>query len=451
MFEEGTVFKERDEVRRLAMVRTTTLAEQALVARMASVRELIETDPSSIWRLDLEAQLGRSKSQKLWIFLEDPSSSRYAYYFSILYTLFVSSSVVLVIIQSMPSLSQHERRLQLADSIYVMVFTVEVIILGIFPFYLSFIIGEQDHGSFLAPIELTRPCLRLLKAARNFSGVGLLVRALTDAKEALYVPMYMLITVCVFGGSLSYFFERDQARHYDPETPNIQSAVSGIYFSVVTICSVGYGKMVPQTLPGIITSTLMIFMGMVYLSMPFAAIGASFSEVWYNKHLITIIERARQRLANWGFSANDVPMIFASFDLNSDGVVTYSELRKVVQVMGIRIEEDSLKNLFLFFDPEAVGHFDYRQFIRGLHESKQFRGMNLLTRQKNFIDDARGTGEYSLQIAPCNSMLSLLIPRTLDDAWQDGIPLCPFSPLFCISIEYQDVDTVFGWNDSRIG
>jgi len=81
------------------------------------------------------------------------------------------------------------------------------------------------------------------------------------------------LLVLVVGSLLFFLVERG----VNPEVPNYESA---IWYSFVSMATVGYGDIVPITVPGRIIGVIIILTGMGYVSLVTATLAFSFIEIF---------------------------------------------------------------------------------------------------------------------------------------------------------------------------
>ncbi len=99
--------------------------------------------------------------------------------------------------------------------------------------------------------------LRLLKLARYLGTLWLFLASLRDVVEIIVVAVSAIGLVVLMAGNVIYILE--------PQT--VGNAFGGVWWSLVTMTTVGYGDIVPQTIPGQLLAALLMIMGIGLFAM----------------------------------------------------------------------------------------------------------------------------------------------------------------------------------------
>jgi voltage-gated potassium channel len=181
-------------------------------------------------------------------------------------------SVLVVMLDSVPSIAErYGGPLQVAEWVFTILFTVEyglrlwiarhplryarsfmgvMDLLSILPTYLSVLFPA---GRFLVAFRILRVLrvFRILKLAHYVREASVLSTALRTGRYKITVFVATVLTVVVMVGALMFLIESPEA--------GFTSIPQSIYWAVVTLTTVGYGDVAPQTPLGkMLASTLMI-------------------------------------------------------------------------------------------------------------------------------------------------------------------------------------------------
>mmetsp|Transcript_76716 Transcript_76716/g.237606 ORF Transcript_76716/g.237606 Transcript_76716/m.237606 type:complete len:281 (-) Transcript_76716:203-1045(-) len=208
------------------------------------------------------------------------------------------------------------------------------------------------HGILLFVV----PLLRLLKTLRRFQKFHLLLKAFDLAAEALPVLLFILFFIALVFSVLIYLVERD----------NVQSLPIAFWFTIVTMTTVGYGDIYPTTDAGILITSMLIIVSVLYMAIPLGIVGEAFAQTWQDRDRLLLMHRTRDRLRQWGYSASDIPILFGITDGNADGELSLYEFRHLVTRMNIGFSDERVMKLFSSLDTSQKGTIDARSFVRGL-------------------------------------------------------------------------------------
>ena len=113
----------------------------------------------------------------------------------------------------------------------------------------------------------------LLKLTRYNKAVDLLGDALKKSKEELFVFTFLASSLLYLTSVGIYYFEKD----LQPE--EFGSVPQALWWSVVTLTSVGYGDVTPISTGGKVFTSFILFLGIGLVSVPSAILVSAFSKV----------------------------------------------------------------------------------------------------------------------------------------------------------------------------
>jgi len=139
-------------------------------------------------------------------------------------------------------------------------------LIAILPFYLSLIMPIDLR--FLRVLRL----LRLLKLTRYSPALAALMDVMHKESEALLSALVVLLTMLVISAGGIHLLEHD----LQPET--FGSIPDSMWWSIMTLTTVGYGDVVPVTAMGKIFGGLIGLIGIGMIALPAAILASGFAE-----------------------------------------------------------------------------------------------------------------------------------------------------------------------------
>lgn len=142
---------------------------------------------------------------------------------------------------------------------YIFSFFGIIDFLSILPTYLSlFLVGSH----YLIVIRILRflRIFRVLKMARYIRASAVLMISLKASRHKIVVFLEIVITIVVLMGSLMYIIE-------GPEN-GFTSIPRAIYWAIVTLTTVGYGDISPQTALGQALASIIMIIGYAIIAVP---------------------------------------------------------------------------------------------------------------------------------------------------------------------------------------
>lgn len=199
-------------------------------------------------------------------------------------------SVVAVMLESVaPIRAEHGRLLYAAEWGFTALFTVEYVLrlvcvgrparyafsffglvdlLAVVPTYFSVLIPDAQ---FLLVIRLVRilRVFRVLKLVHYVSEADVLLAALRASRRKITIFFFAVGSLVVILGSLMYMIEGADN--------GFTSIPVGVYWAVVTLTTVGYGDISPQTPPGQALAALIMILGYSIIAIPTGIFAAEMS------------------------------------------------------------------------------------------------------------------------------------------------------------------------------
>lgn len=142
-------------------------------------------------------------------------------------------------------------------------------LLAILPTYLSLLIPGTQYLLVVRILRVLR-IFRILKFVEYSSEARLLMRALNASKRKIFVFLFTVLTLVVIIGALMYLIEGP---------PNgFTSIPRSMYWAIVTMTTVGYGDISPQTNIGQMFAAGVMILGYSIIAVPTGIVTVSMSQ-----------------------------------------------------------------------------------------------------------------------------------------------------------------------------
>jgi len=142
-------------------------------------------------------------------------------------------------------------------------------LLAIIPTYLSLIVIGSQFLLVIRAIRLLR-VFRILKLVRYVKGAQLIGAGLRASKEKIFVFLTAVVTLVIILGTLMYMIEGGEH--------GFDSIPRSIYWAVVTLTTVGYGDIAPETILGQFVASMIMILGYSIIAVPTGIVGAEMSK-----------------------------------------------------------------------------------------------------------------------------------------------------------------------------
>ena len=201
--------------------------------------------------------------------------------FDLLLIVAIVVSVIVVMLDSDPELhATHARVLYAMEWGFTLVFTAEYVmrllvvrrplryalswwgiidLLSILPTYLSVLFPGSQTLLVVRILRMLR-LFRILKLTQYVEESGLLMRALVRGRRKIFLFVAALLTIAVIFGSLMYVIEGPRN--------GFVTIPTGMYWAIVTMSTVGYGDISPETPLGRMVASVLILIGYSIIAVP---------------------------------------------------------------------------------------------------------------------------------------------------------------------------------------
>ena len=153
---------------------------------------------------------------------------------------------------------------------YITSFYGIVDLLAIIPTYLSIVLPGSQYLLVIRILRILR-IFRVLKLVQYISEARLLRQALRDSRRKITVFLFTVLTMVVIFGSLMYLIEGP--------VHGFTSIPRSIYWAIVTLTTVGYGDISPQTGLGQFLAALIMILGYSIIAVPTGIVTVAFAKV----------------------------------------------------------------------------------------------------------------------------------------------------------------------------
>jgi voltage-gated potassium channel len=237
-------------------------------------------EPAKLLAMNGTVQTPRRWRQRLHtiIFEADTPAGRA---FDLALIVCIVASVMIVIVESMASVqARWGRELFLAEMVFTVLFTVEYVLrllavhrpwhyarspLGIIdlvavaPMWLVLVLPGAQFFLTIRVLRLLR-IFRLFKLTEYVAEAGFITAALRASRRKIFVFLFTVVTLVIVIGAMMYAIEGPQHGFHDIPL--------SMYWAIVTLTTVGYGDLSPQTPLGKALASVVMILGYAIIAVP---------------------------------------------------------------------------------------------------------------------------------------------------------------------------------------
>jgi len=202
-------------------------------------------------------------------------------WFDVILIVCILLSVIAVMLDSVSSFNRvHGTFLYSVEWFFTILFTIEYILrlacvrtpmkyatsffgivdlLSVLPTYLSIVIPGSQYLIVIRVLRVLR-IFRVLKLVQYIREANLLIKALRASSRKIIVFLFTILTLVIIFGSLMYLIEGAEN--------GFTSIPRSVYWAIVTLTTVGYGDISPQTGIGQALASLIMIIGYSIIAVP---------------------------------------------------------------------------------------------------------------------------------------------------------------------------------------
>ena len=221
---------------------------------------------------------------KLIIFGTDTRAGKL---FDVVLIITIVLSIITVLLDSVVEYNQQYGRIfSIAEWTFTIMFTVEYLLrifsirrafsyifsffgvidfLAIIPSYLSLFLPGTEVFAVIRVLRVLR-IFRVLKLVQFMGEADLLMKAMIASRRKIFIWLFFVMNIVIVLGSVIYLVEGGKA--------GFDSIPRSIYWAIVTLTTVGYGDVVPQTSLGQAIAAFIMILGYSIIAVPTGIITA---------------------------------------------------------------------------------------------------------------------------------------------------------------------------------
>ena len=222
--------------------------------------------------------------QKIWCIVFE-AETRAGKIFDIALLWLIIASVLVVMLETVDGIAtQYSVFLGVLEWVFTILFTIEyglrlwlsrkplryafsffgiVDLLSCLPTYLTLLPVFGGGGAALRVVRVLRllRMFRVLKMVNHVRGANVILRGLRNSRAKITVFFTAVFILAIIMGTLMYIVERG-------ENEKFSSIPISIYYSIVSISTVGFGDITPVTALGKLLTSVMILTGYAIIAVP---------------------------------------------------------------------------------------------------------------------------------------------------------------------------------------
>lgn len=212
-------------------------------------------------------------------------------WFDVLLLVFIFLSIILVMLESVNTIDKkYHQLLYIGEWVVTILFSVEYILrivsvkkplkyifsffgiidfLSTIPMYLAFFFAGSQALVTLRALRLLR-VFRILKLARYLGASNQLKESIIASRVKILVFLFAVVISSVIFGTIMYLIEGEEN--------GFTNIPKSVYWCIVTLTTVGFGDIAPQTALGQFITTIIMILGYGIIAVPTGIVSAEYAK-----------------------------------------------------------------------------------------------------------------------------------------------------------------------------
>ncbi|XP_030640633.1 A-type voltage-gated potassium channel KCND1 [Chanos chanos] len=271
-------------------------------------QERLAEDTEAEMATDTPLPPNSTSRERLWRAFENPHTSTMALVFYYVTGFFIAVSVIANIVETVPCRPPKGSKKDLPcgekyslaffcmDTACVLIFTFEYLmrlfaapsrckfmrsvmsvidVVAIMPYYIGLVMPENEDvsGAFVT-LRVFR-VFRIFKFSRHSQGLRILGYTLKSCASELGFLLFSLTMAIIIFATVMFYAEKGT------KGTNFTSIPAAFWYTIVTMTTLGYGDMVPNTIAGKIFGSICSLSGVLVIALPVPVIVSNFSRIYH--------------------------------------------------------------------------------------------------------------------------------------------------------------------------
>ncbi|KAK2841356.1 hypothetical protein Q7C36_012935 [Tachysurus vachellii] len=304
-------------------------------------QERLAVDTEAEMATDQPLPPNSTPRERLWRAFENPHTSTMALVFYYVTGFFIAVSVIANVVETVPCRAPKGSQKDLPcgekysvaffcmDTACVLIFTFEYLmrlfaapsrckfmrsvmsvidVVAIMPYYIGLVMPENEDvsGAFVT-LRVFR-VFRIFKFSRHSQGLRILGYTLKSCASELGFLLFSLTMAIIIFATVMFYAEKGT------KETNFTSIPASFWYTIVTMTTLGYGDMVPNTIAGKIFGSICSLSGVLVIALPVPVIVSNFSRIYHqNQRADKMRAQQKVRLARIRLAKKGITNAFLQY------------------------------------------------------------------------------------------------------------------------------------------
>lgn len=217
-----------------------------------------------------------------------------------LVTTMILLSALFFVLETLPEFAGYKNFFQISEYLFITIFTVEYLLrlfaqkdrfrwatrdpyalidlFAILPFYLEFLLPFLFDTRIVRILRLLRVVSRILRVGRHSSALDVLIGVVRNIWKEVVTCLILASIVALIAATGIYYAEYVLLLDGGKPNPHFSDMGKCLWWSIVTLTTVGYGDLYPVTFFGRVVATIVMLGGVALIALPAGMVAGAFTD-----------------------------------------------------------------------------------------------------------------------------------------------------------------------------
>ena len=145
------------------------------------------------------------------------------------------------------------------------------------------------------------------------------------------------------------------------------------------------------------------------MAMPITIVGSNFQHAWEDREKDRIVLRIQKSMLDQSMRVEDIVGVFTKLDTSGDGEVGLIEFKSMLHSIDINLSAQEARRIFALFDEDGSGSLTYIEFVKIVFPTYDIEGMSSVDVTRSAKGKNKAAAKMSSQLGSGSADTTLVL------------------------------------------